>query len=170
MEKIWHWAEAHPVEAGIAGGMVLIFLMWIMGVFSSSSSSSSSSSGAGNVVGAYYGAEAAQTAAGAQVQIATLQTTAQTASTKIQADAATAIAATQAHATVALGAQGEQVQLGAQDTSYRIAANTNATGMYTNAVNSWYSKFLPVYAQATFPNIFTGHQTVTIPGELAVTN
>ena len=80
----------HPY---ITGGTIVVGglgLLWLFGFFSASPRQSADA-GTQNMAAAYYAAEAAQAAAGAQIQSISLQTTAATAQTKIAADAATAI-------------------------------------------------------------------------------
>lgn len=97
-----HWVGQHPYLAGatvFGGGLALL---WLFGFFSSSSGSQAASP---NLAGAFYQAEAAQTQAGAAIQIATLQTASDTAKTKIQADAATAIQSSQSDMAMTINSQ-----------------------------------------------------------------
>lgn len=87
--KIVQFAEEHPWEAGgivFAGGLILL---WLLGFFSKAPAAS----GGGNagLAQAYYAAEAAQTVAGTQLQIAQANGVAQTAQAQIAADAAVKI-------------------------------------------------------------------------------
>jgi hypothetical protein len=93
MDDFLKWVDKNPVLAGGIGLGGVLLLLWWMGFFTSSSSASS---GAGNMAAAYYAAEAAQTTAGTQLQMATVQATNATAQVGLQAQAAEAIAATQA--------------------------------------------------------------------------
>jgi hypothetical protein len=80
----------HPYLTGgaiVVGGLGIL---WIFGFFDKSAAASADT-GQTNMAAAYYAAEAAQAAAGAQIQGISLQTTAATAQTKIAADAAVAI-------------------------------------------------------------------------------
>jgi hypothetical protein len=89
--KISGWIEEHPFATGaivFGGGLALLYLFGFIG------GGSAAAPAANNSAAAFYGAEAAQSQAGAAIQLGTLQTQAATAQAKIQADAATAIAAT----------------------------------------------------------------------------
>lgn len=84
------WMGKHPYATGgtiVVGGLGIL---WLFGFFSSTPQQSADA-GTQNMAAAYYAAEAAQAAAGAQIQGISLQTTAATAQTKIAADAAVAI-------------------------------------------------------------------------------
>lgn len=103
MENIVNWVEKNPWLAGLIGLGGVLIILWLLGYFSSSSSSSSS---AGNsLAAAYYNAEAAQTTAGTQLQMATEYYNAQTAQDAIQAGGAEAIASTQANMYTTIGQQ-----------------------------------------------------------------
>lgn len=102
MNDVLHWAEEHPWLAGGLTLGVVFLLLWLLGFFSSSSSASS---GTNNLAAAYYNAEAAQTTAATQLQMATVMYGNQTAQTQIQANAAQAIAATQYGAATTINGQ-----------------------------------------------------------------
>ena len=90
-KHIQGWAEDHPLGTAaiiIGGGLALLYFL---GFFSKSSGGGASSAGNPGLAQAYYAAEAAQTAAGTQLQIAQTATAAQTAQAQIAAQAATTI-------------------------------------------------------------------------------
>lgn len=83
------WAEAHPVETALiifGGGLAILY------VFGAFGSGSTAATGSGNLAAAYYAAEAAQTTAGTDLQLATVQANAATDQAQIQANGAVAIA------------------------------------------------------------------------------
>lgn len=124
MENILHWAEEHP---WLAGGLTLgaiFILLWLLGFFGSSSSSTSSNGS--NLAAAYYNAEAAQTTAGTQLQMATVAYGAQTAQTQTQANAAVAIAQAQAGAATTINGQNASA-----------ATNINASNDATTGTLAW---------------------------------
>ena len=128
MENLLHWAEEHPwLAGGLTLGIVFLFL-WLFGAFGSSSSSSSSSNGT-NLAAAYYNAEAAQTTAGTQLQMATVAYGAQTAQTQIQANAATAIAASQSGAATTINGQNASA-------ATTINASNNSAAVSLGSFNS----------------------------------
>lgn len=102
MENVVNWVEKNPWLAGIIGIGGVLILLWLFGFFSSSTSQTSSSNG---LAAAYYNAEAAQTTAGTQLQMATEAYAAQTAQDQIQATGAESIAQTQANMYTTLGQQ-----------------------------------------------------------------
>lgn len=115
---ILQWAKEHPWMAGALTLGAIFVLLWLLGFFGSSSSSSTSSN-SNNLAAAYYSAEAAQTTAGTQLQMATEAYGAQTAQDQIQANAATAIASTQANMYTTIGQQntGASTTINAQNTA-----------------------------------------------------
>lgn len=131
-------ADFHPMEYAsqhpyITGGVVFgggLLLLWWFGFFGGSSSSSSSSDATTqqNLAAAYYSAEAAQTTAGTNLQIATVNDQAQTDLASIEANSADAIASTQAGMYTTLG--GQQLQLGTVQAGDALAeANANYNEM-----------------------------------------
>jgi predicted small secreted protein len=89
LTEVGEWMGKHPY---ITGGSIVVGglgILWLFGFFNKPAAASDT--GQTNMAAAYYAAEAAQAAAGAQIQSISLQTTAATAQTKIAADAAVAI-------------------------------------------------------------------------------
>lgn len=142
MENALHWVEEHPVIAAVIGVGGVFVLLWLLGFFSSSSSSSSSSGT--NLASAYYNAEAAQTTASTQLQMATEMYGAQTAQDQIQANGAEAIAATQANMYTTLGQQsagtttalGEDQLLATQNSNDDALAASNTAAMYNYQIQA----------------------------------
>ena len=98
MEEVLKWIEDHPILAAVLGIGGLLLILWLLGFFSKPST------GSANLAGAYYAAEAAQTTAATQLQMATVQATNDTAKAGLQAQAAQAIAATNANAAMNIAA------------------------------------------------------------------
>lgn len=138
MDNVLEWVEKNPWLAAIIGIGGVLIIMWLLGFFSSSSSSTSSSNQGTNLAAAYYNAEAAQTTAGTQLQMATEYYTNQTAQAQIQANGAEAIASTQAGMYTTLGQQNASTttalgndQLLASENSNDDALNaSNTAAMY----------------------------------------
>lgn len=157
MEGVYEWAKQHPWAAGLLTLGAIFILLWLLGFFGSSSSSTTSSN-SNNLAAAYYQAEAAQTTAGTQLQMATEAYAAQTAQDQIQATAATGIATTQANMYTTIGGQNAGVEtalgndqllasdnanddaLAASNTAanfaYQTAAGANQAGLMTTFMNS----------------------------------
>ena len=128
MNEVLHWAEQHPWLAGGATLGAVFLLLWLFGFFGSSSSSNAGSGN--NLAAAYYAAEAAQTTAGTQLQMATVAYGAQTAQTQIKATAAQGIASTQAGMYTTLGQQ--QAGVAINNANDALSAS-NTAAMYANS-------------------------------------
>lgn len=158
--EILEWAKQHPWAAGLLTLGAVFILLWLLGFFGSSSSSSTSSSG-NNLASAYYAAEAAQTTAGTQLQMATEAYAAQTAQDQIQANAATGIATSQANMYTAIGQQNASTetalgndQLLASNNANDDAlaqANTAASFAYQTAAAGYQANELNNYVNTVFP-------------------
>jgi hypothetical protein len=149
------WMKQHPYATGaivFGGGLALL---WLFGYIGGGSSSQTSSSG-GNTTAAYYAAEAAQSQAGAAIQLGTLQTQAATAQAKIQADAATAINESNNQATMTVNQQntgsantiaGLELQgtMHNADTAYLTAVSNNASATAINDSNNSASIWQTIY-------------------------
>jgi hypothetical protein len=124
MENVTKWIEDNPLLAGgiiVVGGLAVL---WMLGYIGGGAAAAPDNTAA-NMAAAYYAAEAAQTAGGTQVQLATVQSAAQTAQVTAQANAAQAIAAAQANMYTTLGQQSQTIaQTNANDAL--AAANANA--------------------------------------------
>lgn len=116
VSELFGWVEDHPILTAVLGITGLLIILWLLGVFSSSKASEG---GQSNMAAAYYAAEAAQAAAGAQIQ-----------TTQIQATAATSIAARNAQMQEALGAisAGAATTINAQNTGAAMTINQQNTG------------------------------------------
>jgi hypothetical protein len=102
--EIGGWVEKHPYATGaivFGGGLVLLWAFGYLG----GSSSSSAETGTNNLAAAYYAAEAAQTTAGTQLQMATVAANSADAQTATQANAAVAINQANADMETTLGSQ-----------------------------------------------------------------
>jgi hypothetical protein len=133
------WIEEHPYATGgivFAGGLAIL---WYLGYFSGGSSNASASNGTANLAAAYYAAEAAQTTASTQLQMATVADTNATAQVGLQATAATAINAANANASTIINGQnaGATVSLGQQD--LLATQSNNATSLATVNSNNAYA-------------------------------
>lgn len=158
------WAKEHPWMAGALTLGAVFILLWLLGFFGSSSSSSSSSSGT-NLAAAYYNAEAAQTTAGTQLQMATEAYAAQTAQDQIQANAATGIATTQANMYTTIGGQnaGVETALGNDQLLASNNANDDAQATALGEANFAYQTAQAGYTAASLQ---TAMNTI-IPQEIA---
>jgi hypothetical protein len=143
------WAEKHPLETGLivfGGGLVLL---WMFGFFGGSAKSSSDG-GQTNMAAAYYAAEAAQTTAGAQLQMATVEATNQTAQVQLQSQAAVAINQANATAQQAIAANGYSSATTiatTQSNDAMLTANHAADVQYaTNRDNNASQDFLALVA------------------------
>lgn len=101
MNDVLGWIEDHPVYAALLGIGGVLVLLWLFGAFGAKSNNS----GGNNLAAAYYAAEAAQTTAGTQLNIATVQAARDVAIANTQASGAEAIATTQANMETTLGQQ-----------------------------------------------------------------
>jgi hypothetical protein len=165
LDEAVNWAEEHPWATGaiVFGGGLLV--LWWLGVFGGTTQSNS---GQSNSAAAFYAAEAAQTQAGTQLQLATVQSAAQTAQAQIQASTAAQIAQTQADAQTTLGQQtagtlvalGQQQALTAQTTAYDAMQTQNTTS-YLNYLTA---------VEGIHANAFADYVNTVVPGELARTN
>lgn len=164
MDDAMSWIEAHPWLAAALGLGGVLILLWLLGFFGSSSTSSSNTS-SNNLASAYYAAEAAQTTAGTQLNIATVEANSQDALATTQANAATAIAATQAGMYTTLGQQNASTttalgndQLLASNNSNDdalAAANTAAAYGYQTAVAANNASVLSSYLNNVVPTAMT---------------
>lgn len=135
MDNALSWIEEHPWLAGAIGLGGLLILLWLLGFFSSSTSQTSSNNG---LAAAYYNAEAAQTTAGTQLQMATEAYAAQTAQDQIQANGAEAIASTTAGMYTTIGQQnastttalGNDQLLASENSNNDALAASNTAAMY----------------------------------------
>lgn len=190
MEGVYEWAKEHPWMAGALTLGAIFILLWLLGFFGGSSSSTTSSN-SNNLAAAYYQAEAAQTTAGTQLQMATEAYAAQTAQDQIQATAAQGIATTQANmyttiggqnasTTTALGydqllatnnanADAQATALGEANFAYQTALSNNATAYLTN-YNS--TVFAPAYAAGGGANLLatTPYGVINMGGQVATPN
>lgn len=165
-EKLKSWVEAHPWEAGLISLGLLLLLLWLFGFFGSGSSSGSSS-GQTNLAAAYYAAEAAQTTAATQLQMATVAYGAQTAQTQIQATAAQGIATTQAGMYTTLGQQGSDTQIALSHDQLLATQNSNDDALAaTQSNNYWGFQAAQTGANA---GIVNSYLTTTLPAEIAAT-
>lgn len=136
-------AEDHPVATGAVIFVGGVLILYMLGYIGGGSAASASSNNAG-VAAAYYNAEAAQTVAGTQLQIAQANNTAATAQAQIAADAATKINAAQVAGATAINQSNNQAVVAetyntnalgvvqaqvAGDTAVKVAYNTNALGV-----------------------------------------
>jgi hypothetical protein len=165
MENVLHWAEEHPwLAGGISLGIVLLVL-WLLGFFSSSSTSQTSDTGQSNLAAAYYAAEAAQTTAATQLQMATVQYGAQTAIDAQDDNAAVAIAGTQANMYSTLGQQNASTETALGND--QLLASDNANDDALQASNTAYADELTADQQSIY-----GAETVAainsiLPAEFA---
>lgn len=171
------WAEDNPVATG---GIILIGglgLLWLLGFFSSTSSTSGSNDAQTNMAAAYYAAEAAQTTAGTQLQIATDTNQAQTAQVGLQTAAAVAInQANQDSATTIQTTQANDA-LAASNNANAFAYQTAVSGNQANEIMSALQTVVPTelaygQGQANFylPGVGTfnsGVATTNTPNTLA---
>lgn len=139
MEGVYEWAKQHPWAAGLLTLGAIFILLWLLGFFGGSSSATTSSN-SNNLAAAYYNAEAAQTTAGTQLQMATEYYTNQTAQDQIQANAAQGIAQTQANMYTTIGGQNAGVEtalgndqlLASNNANNDALAATQATAYFNN--------------------------------------
>lgn len=123
MRSIGGWIEEHPYATGgivFGGGLVLLWMFGYIG-----GGSGDGNSGSSNLAAAYYGAEAAQTTAGTQLQMATVQANAQQGIATTQANAAVALGHIQADMQTTLGQQTANVA-NTQTVNDTIVANHSA--------------------------------------------
>lgn len=149
MDDMLKWVEEHPALAAVIGVGGVFILLWLFGFFSSSSQASGNS-GQSNLAAAYYAAEAAQTTAGTQLNIATENDQAQVQLAQLQANAATGIAQTQADMYTTINGQNvgsantinqnytNLTALQAQD-ALLTTVNNNQTAVSENQTNQAYA-------------------------------
>jgi len=110
MERIVSWAKAHPVEAGLAGVLAFVVLLYVLRAFGGGSQSSGG--GGDPTAAAYYAAQATTAQSGDALQAVQIQAQAATAQDQINASAsvlnnqnwaATDLAETQSNNAAALG-------------------------------------------------------------------
>lgn len=158
------WTEAHPYEAAAIGGVTVLALLWLLGFFSGGSSSGGASQA--SLVSSFYGAEAAQAQAGADIQMNQDQLTAATAVAGLQANAAEAIATTQANAATTINGQNATAAtaLGADQllatehnadaavataqSNNATAASIAATAARASALTNIFGKLIPAELQS----------------------
>jgi hypothetical protein len=170
----------HPY---ITGGSIVVGglgILWLFGFFDKAPSGGADA-GTQNMAAAYYAAEAAQAAAGAEIQSISLQTTAKTAQTKISADAAVAINDANTGAATIINAQntGSANTINQQNTGRDIAVtglttsgqiqqtqiNANAATSQNESNNATAVRTATIGADASTLN--TAFRTV-LPQELAL--
>jgi hypothetical protein len=132
--EVTAWVEEHPTESIVIGAGGLIAILWLLGFFSSSSSSASS--GSSNLASAYYAAEAQQAVVGGQIQVATIQSAAQTAQTAAQANAAVAINKAQTKAATTINGQNASTQTALGNDDLLAAYSNNAATIATTQSNN----------------------------------
>lgn len=170
------WAEDNPVATG---GIILIGglgLLWLFGFFSSSGSSSSNTAQS-NMAAAYYAAEAAQTTAGTQLQIATDTNQAQTAQVGLQTAAAVAINKANADSATTIQTTQSNDALQASNNANAFAYQTAVSGNQANEIMSALNTVIPTelaygQGQASFylPGVGSfnsGLATTSTPASLA---
>ena len=147
MGSIGKWIEEHPYATGgivFGGGLVLLWAFGYLG----GGSSSSAQSGTSNLAAAYYAAEAAQTTAGTQLQMATVQSNAAQGIATTQANAAVAINQAQSDMATTLGQQNanasvwinqansDNALLATQSNNNSALATVQTNAAYANATNT----------------------------------
>ena len=163
MDDVLGCVEAHPWLAALLGLGGLLILLWLLGFFSGSSSSSSSGN---SLAAAYYNAEAAQTTAGTQLQMATEMYTNQTAQAQIQANGAEAIASTQAGMYTTLGQQNAGVATALGNDQLLASNNSNDDALAASNTAALYGYQT---AQAGYnASIANNYISNVLPGELAL--
>jgi hypothetical protein len=161
--KISGWIEEHPFATGaivFGGGLALLYLFGFIGGGSAAPAANSSAA-------AFYAAEAAQSQAGAAIQLGTLQTAAQTAQAKIQADAATAIAQTGADMQTTINAQNTGSANTIAGLELQGTMSNNATVLAQTQSNNW-AAYQTALSHDQANTLQLAMNTV-IPAEMAMT-
>jgi len=164
MEKFMHYAEEHPWLVGALTLGAVFILLWLFGFFGGSSQSNSSGT---NLAASYYAAEAAQTTAATNLQMATVAYGAQTAQTQIQATAAQGIAATQAGAATTINGQNAGVATALGTDQLLATENSNDDALQAANTQAYYNYQTGV-AHDNAVNFGTWIGTV-VPAEIAKT-
>jgi hypothetical protein len=138
--KILGWAEAHPAQAVMAGGVIVLGVLWLLGVFDRPQQQSDG--GASNMAAAYYAAEAQQAVIGGQIQVANIAATRDTAIAGLETDAAVKLGNIQANAAQTINQQNADV-----------STKLGEFGLEATKSEHWLLKMLGEYGlNATYSN------------------
>ena len=173
VSELFGWVEDHPILAAVLGITGLLIILWLLGVFSSSRASTNDG---GNMASAYYAAEAAQAAAGAQIQKTQIEATAATsiaarqammneALGQIQATAATTINGQNTGAAMTINAQDNYTARALSSDQLQVTANTNAWAAWTAGVNNDTARLINYDNNRT--SIFNTFLNNVVPAEIA---
>ena len=132
--KIVGWAEAHPGESILIGGVVVLGVMWLLGFFDGAPAQSDG--GASNMAAAYYAAEAQQAVVGGQIQIATIGAAASTAQALAGDDAAVKINKAQTHAATIINGQNADTTTKLGGFALNATYSNNATSLAQTQSNN----------------------------------
>jgi hypothetical protein len=170
MGSIGKWIEEHPYATGgivFGGGLVLLWAFGYLG----GGSSSSANSGTSNLAAAYYAAEAAQTTAGTQLQMATVQSNAAQGIATTQANAAVAINQAQSDMATTLGQKNANASVWINqensDNALLATQSNNNSALATVQTNAAYN--FATAQNNSQASILSTYLNTIVPQELALT-